>query len=165
MTDMEALIARIQSKCEEVGDCLVWTGCLNQGKYPQIKVGPAARSVRHILWEHKNGPIPANRLLSQTCTTPGCVCHVEPQTRSKVNKRAGERGAFSTPQRGAKIAAHKRAAEGKITLEQAMDIRYGGGLLKDKAAQYGICPSNAAAIRRGERWKEYGANPFEGLMR
>lgn len=158
------LIERIHARCIEEGDCLIWQDYSKDGKHPQIKIAGKVYYVRKVLWGAQNGEMPAGKVLAKTCETRNCVCHTEPQTVSEIQTRVGATGVFSTPQRGAKIAAAKRAACGKISMEQALDIRNGAASVKEMAKRYGICPSLAGGIRRGERWKEYGANPFAGLM-
>ena len=72
--------------------------------------------------------------------------------------------AGSWPPRCAKIAATKRATNGKLTPEQAHEIRTGTDRLRDVAERMGIAYATAHRIRTGQAWRDYGS-PFAGLMR
>jgi hypothetical protein len=157
------LIAIMQSKCIEDGGCLVWDAYMHDGKNPQFKHKGKVLYARREWWVAHNGPVPKGKHIAQTCETRGCICHTEPQTVSQIQKRIGATGVYGNPARCSKIAASKRANAAKLTLEQARDIRYGGGTAKAKAIEHGVNPSTAAAIRRGERWKDYTASHFAGL--
>lgn len=159
------LLQRIHMKCVEDGDCLLWMGTRGGGPRgtPQIRDNGRLLSVRRVLYEHEHGPLPQGMTAAAICESPACVRHIAPRTRSQIAQMVADTGVFAQPARCAKIAATKRAAAGRLTLEQAMDVRYGAGTAAEKAAEYGISRYLAAAIRRGERWKEYGHNPFSGL--
>ena len=159
MTD---LIARIHQRCIECADCLVWQGHSLAGKHPQMKVKGKVLYVRRVLYEIQHGEIPAGRVVAVTCETRNCVVHIAARTISDVQTRLGAAGVYSGVARRAKIAATKRAACSPITMEQALDIRYGSGTLDEAAARHGISKSSAGYIRRGERWKDY-SNPFAQL--
>lgn len=159
---MSELTKRIRARCIEDGDCLIWQGYSLSGRNPQIKYQGKVLLVRRVLWEAKNGPIPAGKHIAVTCSTPNCVHHIQAETCSETQKRAGEKGMYSTPQRCAKIAATKQAQCSPLTLEQVQDIRYGPGTAKDAALRHGVGHTTAAGIRRGDRWKEY-SSPFTGL--
>jgi len=154
---MTALTDRIRLKCIECGDCLIWQGSAVNGKHPQMRIEGHTRSVRRVWWEQENGPVPEGKEIAATCETRNCISHTEPQTRAKIAKRTAATGVFARPARCAKLAAQKQA-KSKLTYEQAMDVRFGGGSLREAALRNGITKGAAGFIRRGERWKEYGTH-------
>lgn len=159
---MNDLVRYIESRCVECGDCLVWQGYMHGGKHPQFRRNGTVMYARLEWWKAKNGPVPAGKNIAHTCETRGCICHTEPQTISKIQKRVGATGVYSTPARCKKISAHKRATMGKLTDEQVHELRTSNEPASHLAERFGICASNASSIRRGERWKDY-SNPFNGL--
>lgn len=85
--------------------------------------------------------------------------------RSTLGKMTHQHSGYaSMPARCAKIAATKRATNGKLTPEQAHEIRTGTERLRDVAERMGIAYATAHRIRTGKAWREYGS-PFAGLMR
>jgi hypothetical protein len=101
-----------------------------------------------------------------TCNDRRCVCsdHLRASTTADVSKAAAARGAFSGVARAAKIAASKRAV-GKINADIATAIRISSETGPVLAARHGIARSLVNRIKSGHAWKQYGANPFSGLMR
>ncbi len=67
------------------------------------------------------------------------------------------------PVRSAKIAVAKRAQTGKITLDDARQIRTSDEPVKVLAERYGLSKDRIYRIRRGLAWREY-SNPFAGLI-
>lgn len=165
---MLQLIDRIRSRCVDCGDCWIWHGAVGGGratKHPQMKINGKVCYVRREVYVAAYGEIPKGRNVARTCESALCVnpAHLAAQTVSKIQKRVAATGVYSTPARGKKIAASKRAAFGKLTEDQVREIRESDVPAKHLAERFGICPSNASSIRRGERWKDY-SNPFAALM-
>jgi hypothetical protein len=101
-----------------------------------------------------------------TCNDRRCVCsdHLRASTTADVSKAAAARGAFSGVARAAKIAATKRAT-GKINADIARIIFSSDESGPVLSARYGVDRSLVNRIKNGQAWKQYGANPFSGLMR
>lgn len=156
----------IKDRCEECGDCWIWQGACTQQGYPIFR--PFAKSpctlVRRAAFELAGGKLKERVPLVTKCGEKKCVnpsCIVESTTK-KVARAAAKRGAFSTRQRAAKIAATKRT-KGKLDMDKAREImnsKESGPVL---AARYGVDRSLITRIKRGDAWKDY-RNPFAGLI-
>lgn len=159
----------IKANCEEVGDCWIWKGAISESGYPIVKVrGEGCRLVRRVVAEMSGITLKARQPTVTTCDDKLCVCpeHVKASTISKVAKAAAERGAFSSPARGAKIARFRRAAhDSKLTESDAEAIRASAESGPVLAERYGVHRSRINAIKCGEVWKQYTNNPFAGLLR
>ena len=109
------------------------------------------------------GKVPEGKCLVPTCDNPYCInpAHQRAVTESEKSKRAAERGSVSSPVRAKKIAETKRT-QGKLTVEQAREIRHSDETGPVLSARYGINRSVVNAIKRGDAWKEY-SSPFAGL--
>ncbi|GAA2699931.1 HNH endonuclease signature motif containing protein [Nonomuraea recticatena] len=70
---------------EAVGECVIWTGPLNDRGYG---LGPRNRLAHRAIFELEVGPIPEGLTLDHLCRVRACVnpAHLEPVTRS-VNTR------------------------------------------------------------------------------
>ena len=53
--------------------CHLWTGCLNNKGYGQIRIAKRAKLAHRVAWEQKNGPIPEGLFVCHKCDTPSCV--------------------------------------------------------------------------------------------
>ena len=155
---------QIKDRCRQCGDCWEWIGHAgSSGNHPQAKIDGKVRLVRRYAYELSGREIRPDRKLSCSCENKKCINpqHMLALTESQKGKRAAARGAFSNPARGKKIADGRRKT-GKLTMEQAMEIRMSEESGPTLAARFGINRSLVGCIKRGERWKDY-TNPFAGL--
>ncbi|GKS91206.1 hypothetical protein [Acidovorax sp. SUPP2539] len=163
---MNITLDQIYSRCEEVGDCWIWQGATSDTGYPIMKRhGGPCLLVRRVVMQLTNRPPAARQPVTAACEDKRCCSpkHLRLSTPSKVGKRAAANGAFSSPARGAKIAAARRAASGvKLTLDQAQEIRLSTESGPVLAERYKIHRSQVNSIKRGEAWKDY-SNPFARL--
>lgn len=149
----EALLARTV----EEGDCLLWKGSMASTNIPTVCVeADARRSVRRLLWQMLNGPIPANKFASCSCGEPRCVApeHLVLMTKRQIAKRTAKTGVFANHVRVAKIAATKRAAS-PITWDDVARIRSaprGQGLAIAK--ELGVSQMTVWRIRHHKSWKQ-----------
>lgn len=153
-------------RSDEVGECWIWNQATSDAGYPIMKVrGCGCRLVRRLAAELAGHELKPRQPVVTTCDEKKCVRpeHCLPSSNQAVAQKAADAGAFSQPQRGAKIAAGRRAKSAKLTMEQAMEIRNSTEVGHVLAARYGIDKSRVNAIKRGEAWKDY-ANPFTGLF-
>jgi len=160
---------RIWDSLEEIGDCLVWTGSVNKYGYPQYKSSTEnkCRLVRRMAWKFAGGTINYRVPLGCKCGDRKCVNpeHLYQSSTQAIAKKAAQRGAWSSVTRAAKIAATKRA-KGKLTMEQAREIRLSNESGPALAAIYGVNKSLINGIKSGRNWREYAnSNPFAALMR
>jgi hypothetical protein len=163
----ERILALVERRCEEDGDCLIWTGAVNScgapvitftndlGKKPTVQM-------RRKVWEARTGKkIPKGRYVTYTCNNPRCLEHLELTTRAEITSRY-----WTRPDSRARLtAAATRGgrARAKASMEMAREIRASNETLKQVSQRFGISVALASMIRRGERWKEAG-NPFAGLF-
>ena len=104
-------------------------------------------------------------VIKPKCGNPYCINpeHQEAVTEREKMRQAAARGVFSAPARCAAIAKHRRANVGKITMEQAAEIRQSAESGAELSRRYGICETRISSIKRGIGWRDY-SNPWQGLM-
>lgn len=62
------------ARAQPDGDCLIWTGSLNNKGYGQIRVNGRTISAHKYAWERVNGPVPEGMMLDHhTCHRYACV--------------------------------------------------------------------------------------------
>lgn len=72
-------------RTEQQGDCLVWTGTLNNHGYGSISVKGREVMAHRYAWERANGPIPDGMDIDHRCNNPSCcrVSHLRVATRKQ----------------------------------------------------------------------------------
>lgn len=157
------LIDLIKKHVVEEGDCWNWTGALQScGSVPTMRYNKQTGSVRRfVLLDH--GVELTKRLATYTCGNELCVNpeHLAPATRKAVQKRTAKTGHLLDPMR-CKRVSDKARLRSKLTLDQALAIRYAEGSQDDIAAQFGVSQATVSVIRRGKTWRDY-SNPFARL--
>ena len=161
-------IKYVRDRSTEDADCWLWRqGCTSDGTPTMHQPGTNRTiAVRRFLAAALGKDI-TGKVVTNTCRDPRCVAphHMLVTDRSTLGKMTHQHSGYaSMPTRCAKIAATKRATSGKLTSEQAHEIRTGTERLRDVAERMGISRSTAQRIRSGKAWRDYGG-PFAGLMR
>lgn len=159
MTDQD-----LKDRSEEVGECWIWKQAVSKGGYPIMKLkGCGCQLVRRVAAKLAGHELAPRQPVATSCSERLCVnpAHCKPSTIRAIAKKAGKAGAWSTPKRSAKIAAAKRA-KGKLTAEQAAEIRASTESGPILAARFGIHKSMVNNIKRGDSWRDY-TSPFAGL--
>lgn len=154
----------IKDRTVEEGDCWVWRGSTTGQGYPTMKPpGCGCSMVRRVAIELTGVNLKPRQPVVTTCGERLCVnpAHLKPSTTAAVAKAAAARGAFSTPLRGARIAAAKRE-KGKLSMDIARDIRVSTDSSRALAELYGVHQSLISRVRAGISWRDY-SNPFAGL--
>lgn len=161
-------IMRLLDSTVEEADCILWTGATSKAGYPIYKPrGCGCTLVRRAMFELTKGSLLPRVPIDTKCEERKCINpdHLFQSTTQQVAKRAAKRGAWGGARRAAKIAASKRAT-GKLTIEQAREIRMSDESGPVLALRYGVDKSLINGIKAGRNWKEYSStNPFAGLMR
>ncbi len=165
---MSELILRIQGHVVEDGECWRWTGALQScGATPVMRWEKKTKAVRRLILSER-GPIPRNKMLATyTCGNPMCVHpdHTSWALRKTVQQRTHqERGHQHKATRNKKIA-DKAREKGKLTHEQALEVREAEGSQRAIAARFGVSQATVSSIKLGKTWRSYVASPFAGLMR
>lgn len=64
----------LRHRSERRGECVVWTGHVNQNGYGRMNVGRnRLRVVHHVAWEQENGPIPPDMEIDHICFNRACI--------------------------------------------------------------------------------------------
>ena len=163
---MSHLIDIITKHVVEDGDCWNWTGALQScGATPTMNYKRKVGAVRRFILLER-GPAPAGRpIATYTCGNPLCVHpeHTDWSKRKAVQQRTTqEQGHQNNTVRNKKIA-DKARQNGKLTHEQALDVREAEGNQYEIAARFGISQATVSAIKLGKTWRSYAGNPFAGL--
>lgn len=161
-SEYQALIERVMGKCEECGDCLLWTGAMTNKSVPVLSIGGKTQPIRRALWRGMGKALIPGRSIVTNCGHEGCV---EPSHFEQV-KRGRRPGFKMRPDQRANIAAARRRAS-VLTWDDVRQLR---ALECPKAAvelgeQKGIGFSMVQKIRQGAHWKEVLTSPFAGLVR
>ena len=160
MTILDKLASRIQ----EDADCMLWLGGCCNG-HPSIRHDGKSVLLRRILWEERNGPIPAGHIVRVTCESVKCVNpdHIHLTTRKKLGKELGAIGIMSGPVRSAAIARTKRVGhQAKLTLEAVRDIRNSTERGRVLALRWGVSAGHISKIQKHQAFRDF-TSPFAGL--
>lgn len=160
---MNDLLARVQARCIEVGDCWEWQGATNSCSTPVFRWGGKTASVRRVLLVEYRGVSLNARVATYKCGNSMCVNpeHIESITRTRLSKRA----AVSIPTNmlwQSKLASHARKRS-RLTPELVAEIRAAEGTQRQIATQFGICQATVSYIRANKVWRDY-TNPFAQLF-
>tara|TARA_R110000868_G_scaffold39383_1_gene137267 strand:- start:3340 stop:3849 length:510 start_codon:yes stop_codon:yes gene_type:complete len=160
------LLAFLQARVDEVGDCWEWRGAVQRGsRAPVMRYQGSARQVRRVLATELGLPL-QDRLATCKCANALCVNprHIVTVTRQELQRRTADITQLHVnPARCRKLAQSARR-NGKLTEAQVAEIRAIDGMRqRDIAALYGITQSTVSAIRRGVKWKDY-SNPWLQLQ-
>lgn len=142
----------------EDGDCQLWVGYMNKGIVPTISIDGRPRSVRRLIYELKNGPIPAGLQLGVNCGNWKCVCpaHIAARTCSEATKLA-----VRSPAARMKAALERRKTS-KLSDTAIAEIRASDERAAALSRRYGISDSYVSAIRKHKARQDY-VHPFAGL--
>jgi hypothetical protein len=142
--------------------CVLWAGFVDPQRGPTIRpaAGGIPQSVRRLVWERYKGSIGPNDIIKPKCGDNACIL-LEHMVKKKRN--TNHIGAKRNPITRQRITEAQRK-RGKLTIDDARQIRLspeGGPIL---AKQYGVSVSNISSIRRGKTLREKAASPFAGLL-
>ena len=147
---------------QEEGECLIWTGSAQHGKYPQVRIGGAADgkavAVRRVIYELVHGELMPGKQVGVKCKTLKCVhpdCLVQ-RTKSQAHK-----GQQLRPDHIMRIIAGKRAVA-KLDMEKVREIRASEEPSYILDERYGLSAGYTSRIRANRAWVDF-SNPFMGL--
>lgn len=162
---MQQLLAHIQSRTEEIGDCWEWQGALQAvSRVPVMrhkgKNACVRRWVAIALGHNIEGKVVTHNCGNHLCVNPE---HLQVMTKSALQKRTNKTQVHHmTVPRRQRVAAARRASA-KLTPEQVQAIRDDPRYQTVIAQEYGISQSTVSEIKRGETWRDY-TNPFIQLI-
>lgn len=92
---MRDVLARLNSKLIQCGDCWEFRGCRDRHGYGRFGIGSKVFLAHRVSYELNVGPIPENAELDHLCRNPSCCNpqHLEPVTHVE-NVRRGEAGKY-----------------------------------------------------------------------
>ena len=154
----------IWSRCEEVGDCLLWRGSVDKYGTPMMHDSLTGRtnSVRRVLLRCL-GRDTQGRVATCTCGDKLCMAelHVASWTRQQLQARSAKKQQGSVVQA---IAVRRGKEPGcKLSMAAARLIREQGLSVAEVMDRWGVCETTARATIAGRLWKEY-STPFAGLL-
>lgn len=161
-----ASLEDIKARCIEVGECWEWQGNISSNGVPTACLPtvypkqPGTRSARvtinALAWECRTGRSAQGKQVWRSCCNHACVnpAHMRAGTREQMCEALAKLGTYKrSPGDIAAITKGKRKA-GKLSIEQAREIRASSLSGIALAPIYGVDKSLISRIRRGEAWRE-----------
>ncbi len=131
--------------------CMRWAGAMNSGQI-MTRVDGEKLNVRTELWRlYGKKPLPPGFCVRSVCGDPLCVAREHMVAEAHAAAIRNRRRPVHVR---AKIAAGKRV-NSKITMAVADEIRASTLSERELAAKFGIHPTMAGRIRRGDSWLRY----------
>ena len=131
--------------------CMRWAGAMDSGQIT-ARVDGEKLNVRTELWRlYGRKPLPPGFCVRSVCGDPLCLAREHMVAEAHA---AAIRNIPRPVHVRAKIAAGKRA-NSKITMAVADEIRASTMSERELAAKFGIHPTMAGRIRRGDNWLRY----------
>lgn len=118
----------LQKRVRQDGECLTWTGSVNQWGYGRVQVGGRKlRVVHHLAWEVEHGPIPDGLEIDHVCFNRGCVNVEHLRTVTKSENARHRQGAQPGSKSGVRnVHAYGRAGRWQVRLKvDGKHISYG----------------------------------------
>ncbi len=157
---MHQTLEKILSNCIDDGGCMRWQGSLSASAgHPKIR----NRSGRRVVYEIAFGPIPPKRFVGLKCECRDCLepTHMHLVTKSQASQKGNASPGVRLRKAVASAKAHR--ARGKLTMEQAQEIKASSLSCDEGAERYGVDRTLISKIRRGRAWHDLTPNPFTGL--
>jgi hypothetical protein len=119
-----AAMAFVRSKSDRTKDgCRVWSGFTDSRGHPKTNIDGNSLSVRKLVYEAINGPVPVKHRLFASCLCHGCIepTHMEPVHTSAMFVWMREHGILNTVAN--QTAALRSAAKRRVPDAQRDAIR------------------------------------------
>lgn len=155
-TGRSLTLEAIHDRCQQDGDCLLWTQAVNGGTgSPYAWHEGKTVNVRRLAYALSGKRIAPGRVVAVTCSNPACLepTHLSPLTRRQLIDQLRVKGVFNRPEDNARRIAGARAA-GKLSMEIARTIRACDTPARVLAAQYGVHHRVIYDIRNNTLWRE-----------
>jgi len=158
------VLAAIEARTEEEGECLLWTGAHSRGQgsnrpQPAIWIDGKTMPLRRLAYVAYGKELFAHWRVSTTCGNDSCLCeqHLKRKTHSESLK--GHKKSVIT---SAKIAARKQASS-PLDWEKVREIRGSEESMRSLAARFGVHEDTISKVRNHQSWREVGGF-FSGLV-
>ena len=159
------LLKKIESRCEEVGDCLEWQGHISAGGSPRMYHDGKTQSARKLVLKAHGKPcdVPPKHKLVCTCENHRCV-NADHIAIVPLAKFVRERLVPGTNHllRSAKIAKARRAGA-KLSDADVADIRASTEKDHILAERYGVSRSHVSGIKARTKWRDHSVSPWAGM--
>lgn len=160
----QEILARIESRAEEVGDCLL---VQSKSRRPQYReTGGNAVSIQRAVWALRGNTLAEGDCVTSRCGDPCCISpdHLMALSRERMAKRAsGHARRGNEALRAMKIAAAS-AHRQKVSDAQVIEIRCSTDPTADLASRYGVSESLVKRIRSGKTRRTVVAGMWSQLM-
>lgn len=167
MSSYARILARIEAKSDEVGDCLVYR---TKSKRPQVHLDGSSKShvirVQRAVWMLRGHELPDGHCVTSKCNDTRCIHpdHLIAIPAVKFAKRAADRVRRGNETlRAMKISA-AWAARRKLTDEQVAEIRVSTKTGPAMAAEYGVSAALVNKIRAGTARRPLATNNLWGQL-
>ena len=145
----------VRGRCVEQDRCLIWRAGVNSGGYPMTSInGKPGTSVRQYIFTQLLGrKVPKGRRITSRCENKRCCSEfcLMAVPVSKIIRRAH---AKRREEPGKLLRMQLSCPFSKLGIEEARAIRASDEPTKVIAQRYGITPTSARAIRKGQAWAE-----------
>lgn len=159
------LLKKIESRCEEVGDCLEWQGHISAGGSPRMYYDGKMQSARKLVLQAHGKPseVPLKHKLVCTCENHRCV-NADHIAIVPLAKFVRERLVANTNHqiRAAKIAKARRQSA-KLTADDVAAIRASDEADHILAERYGVSRSHVSGIQARTKWRDHSVSPWAGM--
>jgi hypothetical protein len=140
------------SKVNKTDSCWLWTGCITQKGYGQVRRKEKTYYTHQYAWILSGNTIPEGHLMRHKCRSRNCCNpeHLEtgtPQQNSDDMKRDGTSSANKTIKKG---QAHSMA---KLTEKDILDIRASDLGTMKLAEKYNVDYTHICRIKSRKLWK------------
>lgn len=133
------------------GDCWLFTGCVNNKGYGQVRHNGRTMLAHRVAFEIFNGREP-NGVLLHSCDTPLCCnpAHLTEGTQLENLTDMRNKGRGVNPPH----VPGEKCGRAKLTYESVKDIRDSTLSQRHLAAIYGVSQPTIGKILRRETWRE-----------
>lgn len=159
-----AIRARIEERCDEVGECLRYR---SRQAAPVVgwQGGRRTMTLGRLYWLVTGRKVAADLCVSSSCGDPFCVAHLLVRTKVQVSRAAARRGAFdANPLKVAKVALRLRARSrfSDAVIEAVRGSDEPSAVL---AERFGMTRAYVNMLKAGRfRLPLANTNPWAGLM-
>lgn len=150
---MDEVLARIESRASQSGECLVYTGTIGKAGYGMISAGGKQQYVHRIVCQAHHGDPPSGALALHSCDNRAC-CNPNHLRWGTHLDNSADAVARNRLRPGVSVGeAHGLS---KLTAESVRDIRERrarGEVLRSIAARHGVTISTVSEVARRKVWR------------
>jgi hypothetical protein len=151
-------------RSEGSGQCLVWTGAVNEDGYGLVGYQGRGYAAHRLAWILAHGPIPIGQCVLHRCDNPPCVrpdhlwLGTHADNMADMRRKGRRRGISAIPRsgewnrpRGEANHAHKLTVQQVIRLRSAWS---GGASKRHLAIEFGVSRPTVKEIVEGRTWRD-----------